>query len=44
MILASLYLIFHSFELNPNITYFVAPYTVWLLFALMLNFKKVNDK
>ena len=44
MVLASLYLIFHSFELNPNITYLVAPYTVWLLFALMLNFKEVNDQ
>ena len=42
MLLASLYLIFYSFEINPNITYLIAPYTVWLIFALMLNFKLVN--
>ena len=42
MILTSLYLIFYSFQINPTITYFIAPYTVWLLFALILNFKLVN--
>ena len=42
MILVSLYLIFYSFKINSTITYFIAPYTVWLFFALMLNFKLVN--
>mgnify|MGYP001199147676 FL=1 len=42
MLLVSLYLLFYSFQINPNITYFIIPYTVWLIFALMLNFKLVN--
>ena len=42
MILASIYLILYCFEKQPYITYLIAPYTVWLLFAIMLNFKAVN--
>ena len=42
MILASIYLILYSFENEPYIAYLIAPYTVWLLFAFMLNFKAIN--
>ena len=42
MILASLYLILYSFENEPSVSYYILPYIIWLLFALMLNFKEVN--
>ena len=42
MILGSIYLILYSFENEPQVSYLIAPYTVWLLFAIMLNFKAVN--
>ena len=42
MILGSLYLLLYSFENEPVITYYILPYTVWLSFALMLNFTEVN--
>jgi translocator protein len=42
MILGGVYLLLYSFENEPQISYFIAPYTVWLIFALMLNFKEVN--
>ena len=42
MILGGVYLLLYSFENDPQISYFIAPYVVWLLFAFMLNFKIVN--
>ena len=42
MILASIYLILYSFQKEPFIAYLTTPYTVWLIFAIMLNFKSVN--
>tara|TARA_B100001996_G_C18584937_1_gene563815 strand:+ start:304 stop:720 length:417 start_codon:yes stop_codon:yes gene_type:complete len=43
MLLTSFYLLFFSFKYNPNITYLLIPYSVWLLFALLLNFESVSS-
>ena len=42
MIIGSIYLLLYSFQNKPEITYLLVPYTVWLVFATMLNLKSVS--
>lgn len=42
MIIGSIYLLLYSFQNKPEITYLLVPYTVWLVFATMLNLKSTT--